>query len=68
MRCVRDPLGTVWRQSTARDEAMEMQVLRERLTPGVEDRGDADRTAQMSGIAPEGEQRVGGRAEEERVR
>src|SRR5712691_7340986 len=46
---------------------MEMEVLREGLAPRVEDRGDPNRAAEMLRIAPEGEQRVGGRAEEERV-
>ena len=42
-------------------------MLRERLAPRVEDRGDPDRAAEVPRIAPEGEQRVGGRAEEQRV-
>ena len=44
-----------------------MQMLREGLTPGVEDGRDADRAAEAAGIAAEGEQRVGGRPEQERV-
>ena len=45
---------------------MEVQVLREGLTPRVEDRGDPNRAAEMSRIAAKGEQRVGGRPEEQR--
>ena len=44
-----------------------MQMLRESLSPRVQHRGDADRAAEMARIAPEGEERLGGRAEEERV-
>jgi hypothetical protein len=46
---------------------MEMEVLGEGLALRVKDRGDPDRAAQMPRIVPEGEQRVGGRAEEECV-
>ena len=44
-----------------------MEVLREILPPRVEDRGDADRAAEVPRVTSEGEQRVGGRAKEERV-
>ena len=44
-----------------------MEVLGEGLAPGVQDRGDPDRATQMPRIAPEGEQRVGSRAEEEGI-
>ena len=44
-----------------------MEVLRESLAPRVKDRGDADRAAEVPRIAPEGEQRVRGRAKEQRV-
>jgi hypothetical protein len=46
---------------------MQMQVLREILSPRVQHRGDPDRTAEMTPIPPEGEQRVRGGAEEQRV-
>ena len=46
---------------------MEMQVLREGLAPRVEDRGDPDRPAEMTRIAPEREQRVGRGAEEQPI-
>jgi hypothetical protein len=38
---------------------VEVQMLREILPPRVQDGGDADRAAEMAGVAPEGEQRVG---------
>lgn len=44
-----------------------MPVLRERLAPCVEDRGDPDRPAEVPGIATEREQRVGRGTEEERI-
>ena len=44
-----------------------MEVLRESLAPRVQDRGDSDRAAEVPRIAAEGEQRVRGRAEEQRV-
>ena len=46
---------------------MEMEVLGEGLAPRVQDRGDPDRAAEVPRIAAEGEQRVGGRAEEQRI-
>jgi hypothetical protein len=44
-----------------------MQVLREILPPRVQDRGHADGATEVPRIVAEGEQRVGGRAEQERV-
>ena len=66
-RAPADPARAIARQGAARDETMDVQMLRERLAPRVEDRGDADRAAEVSGIVTEGEQRVGRRAKEERV-
>ena len=62
-----DPPRALRRQGTTGDQAVQMQVLRERLSPRVQDGGDSDRAAEMPRIASEGEQRVGGRAEEQRV-
>ena len=42
-------------------------MLGEGLSPGVENRGDADRAAQMTRVAAECEQRVGRRTKEQRV-
>ena len=44
-----------------------MEMLRERLAPGVENRGDADRAAKVPWVTTEGEQGVGGRAKQQRV-
>jgi len=63
----RDPPRAVSGQGAPRDETMEMEVLREGLAPGVENRGDPDRAAQVPRVAPEGEQRVGCGTEEQRV-
>ncbi len=46
---------------------MQVEMLRKILPPRMQNRRDADRAAEMTGIAPEGEQGVGGGAEEERV-
>lgn len=44
-----------------------MQVLRERLAPGVEDRRDPDDATEVPRVSAEGEQRVGRRAKQERI-
>ncbi len=44
-----------------------MQVLREILSPGVQNRGDPDRPAEMARISSEGQQCVGGGAKQQRV-
>src|SRR5712691_3463163 len=44
-----------------------MDVLRQILSPRVQNRRDPNRAAQMPWVSPEGEQRVGGRAAEQRV-
>ena len=66
-RSTGDPPRAVRGQGAAGDQAVQMEVLRESLAPRVEDRGDPDRAAEVSRVAPEGEQRVGGRAKEERI-
>ena len=44
-----------------------MKMLRKILPPRVQHRRDADRATEMPRVSTEGEQRVGGGAEEERV-
>src|SRR5262245_30753274 len=44
-----------------------MEMLRQILPPRVQNRGDADRAAEMPRVSPEGEQRVGGGTKEKRV-
>lgn len=46
---------------------MDVHVLREGLTPRVQDGGDADGATEMGGIAPEGEEGLGGRPEQQGV-
>jgi hypothetical protein len=46
---------------------VEVQMLRQILPPRVQDGRDAERAAEVAWVAAEGEQRVGRRAEEERV-
>ena len=62
-----DPPRPVCGQCTAGDQTVEMEVLREVLSPRVQNRRDPDRAAEMPRVLPEGEQRVGGCAEEQRV-
>ena len=50
-----NPLRCVAAQRAAGHHAMEMEVLRERLAPRVQDGGHADRAAQMPRVAPEGQ-------------
>jgi hypothetical protein len=66
-RAPADPTRAVARQGAARDETVDVQMLRQRLTPSVEDGGHADRAAQVSRIAPEREQRVSGCTKEQGV-
>ena len=60
----RDPSA---RQSAAGDQTVQMEVLREILSPRVQNRRDPDCAAEMPRVSPEGEERIGGRAEEKRV-
>ena len=62
-----NPAGAVGGQRAPGDETVHMEMLREGLTPRVQDGGDADGAAEVAGVAPEGEQGLGGRPEQERV-
>ena len=62
-----DPPRAVRGQRATSHQAMQVEMLRQRLSPRVEDRGDPDRAAEMTGIASKGQQRVGRGAEEEAV-
>ena len=44
-----------------------MRVLLQGLTPGMEHRRDADLRAQMPGVGGDGGERLGGRAEQDRI-
>ena len=54
-------------QGAAGDQTVQMEMLREILSPRVQNRGDADRAAKVPRVTTEGEQGVGGRAKEQRV-
>jgi len=62
-----DPARAVGGEGASRDDAVQVEVLRQILPPGVQDGRDAEVAAEMAGIAAEGGERVGGGAEEEGV-
>ena len=63
----RDPARAVGGEGAARDDAVQMEVLRQILPPGVQDGRAAEVAAEMAGIAAEGGEGVGGGVEEEGV-
>ena len=46
---------------------MNVRMVLQRLTPGMEHRGDADLRAQMLGIGGDGGERLSGSAEQDRI-
>ena len=62
-----DPARGVGGERAPGDQAVNVEMLAERLSPGVQDRSDAHRTAEAPWVSPEGEQRVRGGAEEQRL-
>ena len=62
-----DPARVVRGHGAPGDQTVQMEVLREILAPRVQNRRDADGAAEMSRVSPEGEQRVGSRAKQERI-
>ena len=66
-RAPADPTAAVRRQGPARDETVDVEVLGEGLAPRVKDGGDADRATEMARIAAEGEEGLGGGAEQQGV-
>jgi hypothetical protein len=63
----RPPGGTVGRERTAGDEAVEVNVSGKGLAPGVEDGGDAEVSSEVLGILAEGLEGLGSAAKEEIV-
>jgi hypothetical protein len=59
----RDPAGAIRGQGTAGHHAVQVDVLAEILSPGVEDRRDAELSTEVAGIAREGLERVDGALE-----
>jgi len=66
-RPARDPSCAVGAEGTARHDTVEVDVLGERLAPGVEDGRDADGPTEVAGVAPEGQKGVGHGAKQEVV-
>jgi hypothetical protein len=54
-------------ERAAGDDAVQMDMTRERLAPGVPDGGDTDLPAEVLGIAPEGLERGGSRLKQDVV-
>ena len=54
-------------QRAAGDDAVQVDVLGQVLAPGVEQRGDPERSAQMAPITAEAQQRLRSGAEQEVV-
>ena len=66
-RAAGHPVGPVRGEPPAGDDAMEMGVVHERLSPRMEHREDADLRAQMPGIGDDGPEGVGDGPKEEAV-
>jgi len=62
-----DPARAVGGEGAAGDDTVQVEMLGEILSPGVQDRRAAEVAAEMAGIAPEGGQGVGDGVEEQRV-
>src|SRR5215469_10285200 len=61
------PAGAVVAEAAARDGAVDVRVMAEVLTPGVEDGEEAEVGAEVFGVASDGEKSLGNRAEEDAV-
>jgi len=66
-RLAGDPARAVRRQAAAGNDDVDMRMMGERRAPGVQNGGEADARAQMSGVGCDREQRVGGGSEQEVV-
>ena len=62
-----DPARAVLGERAAGDDTVQMQVLGEILAPGMEDRGAAEVTTEVAGIAAKGGERGSDGAKEQRV-
>src|ERR1700681_3836147 len=62
-----DPAAAVERRSAAGNDAMDVRMMLQGLTPGVENHGHAELGAEMPGISRNGGERLGGRAEQDRI-
>ena len=62
-----NPARAVWDQGATGDDPVDVDVVLERLPPGMEHQGQADLTAEPPGITAKGLQGGGGALEEEAV-
>ena len=63
----RDPALAIERDAAAGHDHVDVRVVRHRRAPGVEDGGDADARAEMTGVGGDGEHRLGGHPEQQVV-
>jgi hypothetical protein len=61
------PARTVERYPAARHDHVKVRMVRHRRAPAMEHGGEANAGAEVSGIAGDGEQRLGRRAEQQIV-
>src|SRR3984893_11157539 len=66
-RSAGDPSRAVWRAPAAGDDAMQMGMMQQSLTPSVQHGEEADLRAQVFGIGSDGAQGFGRRTEENAV-
>ena len=58
-RPARDPRRSIRRQAATRHDHVDMRVVRQRGAPGVQDRYEADASAEMLGIGRDRERGLG---------
>jgi len=62
-----DPARAVWRKAAAGNDDVDVRMMGQRRTPGVQHGGEADARAQMLRVRGDGGQRLGGRSEQQVV-
>jgi hypothetical protein len=66
-RSAGDPASPIDRETAARDDAVQMWMMDESLSPGVQHCEEADLCAEMCGVGGDGAKRLGRSAEEDAV-
>ena len=66
-RSTGDPPGAIGREAAAGDDTMEMRVMHQGLSPGVQHGEEPDRGPEMARIGGDGAERVCGRVEEDAI-